>query len=85
MLNPFAAVQGIGGGAITFLSLALTADLVPFNERGLYQGILSLAWAFASAIGPPIVSCMLNLTLTSLTIIEGWRIRGEGVVAVAFL
>ncbi|KAJ3555468.1 hypothetical protein NM688_g2562 [Phlebia brevispora] len=47
-------VQGIGGGAINFLSLALTADLVPFNERGLYQGIISLAWAFASAIGPPI-------------------------------
>ncbi|KAF7797451.1 hypothetical protein EIP86_008648 [Pleurotus ostreatoroseus] len=76
-------VQGIGGGAITFLSLALTADLVPFNERGLYQGILSLAWAFASAIGPPIGGAFaekaswrwlfyLNLPVTGISIGLVW-------------
>ena len=49
-------MQGIGGGAISFLAMTLTADLVPLNERGLYQGLISLTWAFASGVGPPIVS-----------------------------
>lgn len=80
------AVQGLGGGAITFLSLTLTADLVPFNERGLYQGMLSLAWAFASAIGPPIVSFgMQMLLLTLITIVKGWCLRRKSVVALAVL
>jgi MFS family permease len=49
------AVQGIGGGGILSLSAVIVSDLVPLAERGLYQGVLILLWAFASAIGPPIV------------------------------
>ncbi|KAL7279419.1 hypothetical protein ACG7TL_007261 [Trametes sanguinea] len=47
-------VQGLGGGAITNLASTILADLVPLAERGAYQGLLTLAWAFAGAIGPAI-------------------------------
>ncbi|KDR69579.1 hypothetical protein GALMADRAFT_77246 [Galerina marginata CBS 339.88] len=54
MLIAARTVQGIGGGGIINLSEIITSDLVPLAERGLYQGILGLTWAFASGIGPPI-------------------------------
>ncbi|PSS06598.1 hypothetical protein PHLCEN_2v3656 [Hermanssonia centrifuga] len=54
MLIGARTVQGIGGGAISFLALTISADLVPLNERGLYQGMVSLTWALASGVGPPI-------------------------------
>ncbi|KAJ7254827.1 iron permease [Mycena rebaudengoi] len=47
-------VQGLGGGAIITLSEILVSDLVPLAERGTYQGLIGLTWAFASSIGPPI-------------------------------
>ncbi|KAE9383729.1 iron permease [Gymnopus androsaceus JB14] len=48
------AIQGIGGGGILNLTEIILSDLVPLAERGTYQGVLMLVWAFASAIGPPI-------------------------------
>ncbi|KAJ6627381.1 major facilitator superfamily domain-containing protein [Mycena sp. CBHHK59/15] len=69
----------IGGGGIINLSEILTADLVPLAERGIYQGMLGLIWAFASSIGPPIGGALsfrgnkswrwlfyLNLPLTAI-------------------
>ncbi|KAI8982712.1 iron permease [Trametes punicea] len=47
-------VQGVGGGGITNLASIILADLVPLAERGTYQGMLILVWAFAGAIGPAI-------------------------------
>ncbi|KAJ6506277.1 iron permease [Mycena vitilis] len=47
-------VQGIGGGGILTLTQILLADLVPLSERGIYQGLIGLVWAFASSVGPPI-------------------------------
>ena len=55
MLTLYIAIQGIGGGSISSLTEIITSDLVPLAERGLYQGILGLTWAFASGVGPPIV------------------------------
>ena len=49
------AIQGIGGGGILNLSDIITSDLVPLSERGMFEGLLGLTWAFASGIGPPIV------------------------------
>ncbi|KAJ7187353.1 major facilitator superfamily domain-containing protein [Mycena filopes] len=48
------AVQGIGGGGILTLTEIVTADLVPLADRGTYQGLLAMVWAFASFTGPPI-------------------------------
>lgn len=38
------------------MSSIIVSDLVPLVERGAYQGIVVLAWAFAAAIGPIVVS-----------------------------
>ncbi|TCD71946.1 hypothetical protein EIP91_000078 [Steccherinum ochraceum] len=54
MLIAARTIQGIGGGGILSLSDILMSDLVPLPERGIYEGIFALTWAFASGIGPPI-------------------------------
>ncbi|KAF9063204.1 major facilitator superfamily domain-containing protein [Rhodocollybia butyracea] len=46
------AVQGVGGGGILSISSIIVSDLVPLSERGLYNGLIGLTWALASAIGP---------------------------------
>ncbi|KAJ8096181.1 hypothetical protein PM082_000089 [Marasmius tenuissimus] len=45
-------VQGLGGGAIQSLTSIIISDLVSLRERGAYNAIVGLAWAFASASGP---------------------------------
>ena len=45
----------MGGGGIINLASIIVSDLVPLVERGAYQGMVVLAWAFAAAIGPVIV------------------------------
>ncbi|KAI0781950.1 iron permease [Abortiporus biennis] len=54
MLIAARVVEGLGGGAIVNLAEIITSDLVPLAERPLYQGIVSMVWSLASAIGPPI-------------------------------
>ena len=46
----------------------ITSDLVPLAERGLYQGLLVLTWAFAAAIGPVIVRPPSRFTLVLLIV-----------------
>ncbi|KAL0570472.1 hypothetical protein V5O48_011487 [Marasmius crinis-equi] len=45
-------VQGLGGGAIQSVSSIIISDLVSLQERGTYNAVIGMAWAFASAIGP---------------------------------
>ncbi|KZP00130.1 iron permease [Calocera viscosa TUFC12733] len=54
MLIAGRTVQGLGSGGIIALSEIIIADLIPLKERGMFMGLTSLVWAFASAIGPPI-------------------------------
>ncbi|KAI0921395.1 hypothetical protein AcW1_004613 [Taiwanofungus camphoratus] len=80
MLIAARAVQGVGGGGIINLAEIIVSDLVPLAERGIYQGILGLTWAFASGIGPPIGGAFaekaswrwlfyLNLPLTGIAFV----------------
>ncbi|MBU8543453.1 MULTISPECIES: MFS transporter [Roseomonadaceae] len=45
-------VQGIGGGGLISLSVALIAEVVPARERGRFQAYIAAVFTTASALGP---------------------------------
>jgi len=48
----FRALQGIGGGGLMALILAIIGDVVPPRQRGRYQGYFGAVFAVSSVIGP---------------------------------
>lgn len=46
------AVQGVGGGGLMILAMAIIADFVPARDRGRYMGIMGGVFALSSVIGP---------------------------------
>ncbi|MEV3990982.1 MFS transporter [Streptomyces sp. NPDC049837] len=51
-LIAFRAVQGLGGGGLMVLSMAIVGDLVPPRERGRYQGLFGAVFGATSILGP---------------------------------
>ncbi|MEV6651055.1 MFS transporter [Streptomyces sp. NPDC051219] len=48
----FRALQGLGGGGLMVLSMAIVGDLVSPRERGKYQGLFGAVFGAASVLGP---------------------------------
>ncbi len=51
-LIAFRALQGIGGGGLFAMVMAIIGDIVPARDRGKYQGLIGAVFAAASVLGP---------------------------------
>lgn len=51
-LIAYRAVQGLGGGGLMVLSMAIVGDLVPPRDRGRYQGVFGAVFGVTSVLGP---------------------------------
>ncbi|MBT2390777.1 MFS transporter [Streptomyces sp. ISL-1] len=48
----FRALQGLGGGGLLVLSMAIVGDIVSPRERGKYQGLFGAVFGASSVLGP---------------------------------
>ncbi|MFD0314726.1 MDR family MFS transporter [Streptomyces flavalbus] len=51
-LIAFRALQGLGGGGLIVLSMAIVGDLVSPRDRGRYQGLFGAVFGATSVLGP---------------------------------
>jgi len=51
-LIAFRALQGLGGGGLMVLSMAIVGDVVSPRERGKYQGLFGAVFGATSVLGP---------------------------------
>lgn len=51
-LIAFRALQGLGGGGLIVLSMAIVGDIVPPRDRGRYQGVFGAVFGASSVLGP---------------------------------
>jgi EmrB/QacA subfamily drug resistance transporter len=51
-LIAFRALQGLGGGGLIVLSMAIVGDIVPPRDRGRYQGVFGGVFGASSVLGP---------------------------------
>jgi EmrB/QacA subfamily drug resistance transporter len=67
----FRALQGIGGGGLMALVLAIIGDVVPPRQRGKYQGYFGAVFGISSVAGP-LLGGFLAGSATLLGV-AGWR------------
>jgi EmrB/QacA subfamily drug resistance transporter len=48
----FRALQGIGGGGLIVVTIAVVGDIIPPRERGKYQGFFGAVFGVSTVIGP---------------------------------
>lgn len=48
----FRAIQGIGAGALTPVTMTIVGDIYNFEERAKIQGLFSSIWGIAGLVGP---------------------------------
>ena len=67
----FRALQGIGGGGLISLVLAIIGDIVPPRQRGRYQGYFGAVFGIASVAGPLLGGFFSGSH--SILGVSGWR------------
>lgn len=67
----FRALQGIGGGGLMSLVLAIIGDIVPPRQRGRYQGYFGAVFGVSSVIGPLLGGFFAGAS--HILGIAGWR------------
>ncbi len=48
----FRALQGLGGGGLFVITIAVVGDIIPPRDRGRYQGLFGAVFAVSTVIGP---------------------------------
>jgi EmrB/QacA subfamily drug resistance transporter len=48
----FRAVQGVGGGGLIVVTIAVVGDIIPPRDRGRYQGFFGAVFGVSTVIGP---------------------------------
>jgi EmrB/QacA subfamily drug resistance transporter len=48
----FRAIQGLGGGGLFVITIAVVGDIIPPRDRGRYQGFFGAVFAVSTVIGP---------------------------------
>ena len=51
-LIAFRGIQGIGGGGLFVLTIAVVGDIIPPRDRGRYQGFFGAVFGVSTVIGP---------------------------------
>jgi EmrB/QacA subfamily drug resistance transporter len=51
-LIAFRALEGIGGGGLIVITIAVIGDIIPPRERGRYQGLFGAVFGVATIVGP---------------------------------
>jgi EmrB/QacA subfamily drug resistance transporter len=51
-LIAFRALEGVGGGGLIVITIAVIGDLIPPRERGRYQGFFGAVFGVATIVGP---------------------------------
>ncbi|KAI5119018.1 hypothetical protein M0805_001877 [Coniferiporia weirii] len=53
-------IQGIGAGGIASLTQIIIADLVPLQERGVFNGLIAIAYCFGTSSAPVIAGALVQ-------------------------
>src|SRR5437868_12951790 len=79
----FRAIQGIGGGGVFPLSLAVIGNIVPPRDRGRWQGLIGAVFAASSIIGPAVGGFIVDSTTWRWVFLVNLPVGGVALAVIA--